>query len=109
MFKKLLKLCRNFQLILRRSRNFQKLLECLNRIFSFFPEILHYLLLDYLLNIRLVLNISVLFRDEHQRYGYITNQMRKCVKEFKNCGDLHWKLYQTAFDADPATLENMQM
>ncbi|XP_066147671.1 integrator complex subunit 7 isoform X2 [Euwallacea fornicatus] len=48
-------------------------------------------------------------RDEHQRYGYITNQMRKCVKEFKNCGDLHWKLYQTAFDADPVTLENMQI
>ncbi|CAG9772925.1 unnamed protein product [Ceutorhynchus assimilis] len=48
-------------------------------------------------------------RDEHQRYGYVTNQMRKCVKEFKNCGDLHWKLYQTAFDADPATLENMQI
>ncbi|XP_030755843.1 integrator complex subunit 7 [Sitophilus oryzae] len=48
-------------------------------------------------------------RDEHQRHGYITNQLRKCVKDFKNCGDLHWKLYQTAFDADPATLENMQI
>ncbi|XP_050311568.1 integrator complex subunit 7 [Anthonomus grandis grandis] len=48
-------------------------------------------------------------RDEHQRHGYITNQMRKCVKEFKNCGDLYWKLYQTAFDADPSTLENMQI
>ncbi|ERL84782.1 hypothetical protein D910_02207 [Dendroctonus ponderosae] len=48
-------------------------------------------------------------RDEHQRYGYITNQMRKCVKDFKNCGELHWKLYQTAFDADPVTLENMQI
>lgn len=48
-------------------------------------------------------------RDEHQRHGYITNQLRKCVKEFKNCSDLHWKLYQTAFDADPATLENMQI
>ncbi|XP_060527172.1 integrator complex subunit 7 isoform X1 [Cylas formicarius] len=48
-------------------------------------------------------------RDEHQRHGYITNQLRKCAKEFKNCGDLHWRLYQTAFDADPATLENMQI
>lgn len=48
-------------------------------------------------------------RDEYQRHGYITNQLRKCVKEFKNCGDLYWKLYQTAFDADPVTLENMQM
>lgn len=48
-------------------------------------------------------------RDEYQRHGYITNQLRKCGKEFKNCGELYWKLYQTAFDADPATLENMQM
>ncbi|XP_050514546.1 integrator complex subunit 7 isoform X1 [Diabrotica virgifera virgifera] len=48
-------------------------------------------------------------RDEYQRHGYITNQLRKCVKDFKNCGDLHWKLYQTTFDADPATLENMQI
>lgn len=48
-------------------------------------------------------------RDEYQRHGYITNQMRKCIKEFKNCGELYWKLYQTAFDADPATLENIQM
>jgi integrator complex subunit 7 len=48
-------------------------------------------------------------RDEYQRHGYITNQLRKCVKEFRNCGDLYWKLYQTAFDADPATLENMQI
>lgn len=48
-------------------------------------------------------------RDEYQRHGYVTNQLRKCVKEFKNCGDLHWKLYQTAFDADAVTLENMQM
>ncbi|KAJ8960602.1 hypothetical protein NQ318_013893 [Aromia moschata] len=48
-------------------------------------------------------------RDEYQRHGYITNQLRKCVKDFKNCGDMHWKLYQTAFDADPTTLENMQI
>lgn len=48
-------------------------------------------------------------RDEYQRHGYITNQMRKCVKELNNCSDLYWKLYQTAFDADPATLENIQM
>ncbi|XP_074033531.1 integrator complex subunit 7 [Leptinotarsa decemlineata] len=48
-------------------------------------------------------------RDEYQRHGYITNQLRKSVKEFKNCGDMHWKLYQTTFDADPATLENMQI
>lgn len=48
-------------------------------------------------------------RDEFQKHGYITNQIRKCSKDFKNCGELYWKLYQTAFDADPATLENIQM
>ncbi|XP_025830682.1 integrator complex subunit 7 [Agrilus planipennis] len=48
-------------------------------------------------------------RDEYQRHGYITNQIRKCVKDFKNCGDMYWKLYQTAFDADPVTLENIQI
>ncbi|CAH0553711.1 unnamed protein product [Brassicogethes aeneus] len=48
-------------------------------------------------------------RDEYQKHGYVTNQMRKCSVEFKNCGDLHWKLYQTAFDADPSTLDNMQI
>lgn len=47
-------------------------------------------------------------RDEFQRHGYITNQMRKIVKDFSNCSDMYWKLYQTAFDADPATLENIQ-
>lgn len=48
-------------------------------------------------------------RDEFQKHGYVTNQIRKCSKDFKNCGELYWKLYQTAFDADPATLENIQM
>ncbi|XP_057654555.1 integrator complex subunit 7 [Diorhabda carinulata] len=48
-------------------------------------------------------------RDEYQRHGYITNQLRKCAKDFKNCGDMHWKLYQTTFDADPATLEIIQI
>ncbi|CAG9865045.1 unnamed protein product [Phyllotreta striolata] len=48
-------------------------------------------------------------RDEYQRHGYVTNQLRKCVKDFKNCGDMHWKLYQASFDADPGTLENMQI
>lgn len=48
-------------------------------------------------------------RDEFQRHGYITNQLRKCTKELKSCAELYWKLYQTAFDADSATLENIQI
>ncbi|XP_069697826.1 integrator complex subunit 7 [Periplaneta americana] len=48
-------------------------------------------------------------RDNLQRYGHITNQLRKCVKEFRSCGELYWKLYQSAFDADPASLANIQI
>ncbi|XP_022912913.1 integrator complex subunit 7 [Onthophagus taurus] len=48
-------------------------------------------------------------RDEFMRHGYLTNQMRKCVKEFQNCSEMYWGLYQTAFDADPSTLENLQI
>lgn len=31
------------------------------------------------------------------------------MKDFKSCAENYWKLYQSAFDADPATLENIQM
>ncbi|PSN35963.1 hypothetical protein C0J52_21536 [Blattella germanica] len=48
-------------------------------------------------------------RDNLQRYGHITNQLRKSVKEFRSCGELYWKLYQSAFDADPASLANIQI
>ncbi|XP_067013341.2 integrator complex subunit 7 [Anabrus simplex] len=48
-------------------------------------------------------------RDHLQRYGHITNQLRKSVKEFRTCADLYWKLYQSAFDADPASLANIQI
>ncbi|CAA9993033.1 unnamed protein product [Nesidiocoris tenuis] len=48
-------------------------------------------------------------RDELQRCGHVTNQLRKCAKEFRQCGDMYWKLYQNAFDADPATLTNIQI
>ncbi|XP_063222620.1 integrator complex subunit 7 [Bacillus rossius redtenbacheri] len=48
-------------------------------------------------------------RDPLQRHGHVTNQLRKCVKELRACAELYWKLYQTAFDADPASLANMQL
>nr|CAD7259000.1 unnamed protein product [Timema shepardi]CAD7569889.1 unnamed protein product [Timema californicum] len=48
-------------------------------------------------------------RDPLQRYGHATNQLRKCVKEFRACAELYWKLYQSAFDADPASLVNIQL
>uniref|UniRef100_A0A0A9W714 Integrator complex subunit 7 n=2 Tax=Lygus hesperus TaxID=30085 RepID=A0A0A9W714_LYGHE len=48
-------------------------------------------------------------RDELQRCGHVTNQLRKCAKEFKTCGEMYWKLYQSAFDADPVSLTNIQI
>ncbi|KAL1131667.1 hypothetical protein AAG570_011280, partial [Ranatra chinensis] len=48
-------------------------------------------------------------RDDLQRCGHITNQLRKCAKDFRSCGDMYWKLYQSAFDADPSSLTNIQI
>ncbi|XP_049812143.1 LOW QUALITY PROTEIN: integrator complex subunit 7 [Schistocerca nitens] len=48
-------------------------------------------------------------RDPLQRFGHITAQLRKCVKDFRLCGEMYWKLYQSAFDADPASLANIQI
>ncbi|KAG8230967.1 hypothetical protein J437_LFUL003925, partial [Ladona fulva] len=48
-------------------------------------------------------------RDELLRCGHATFQLRKCAKEFRACGDLYWKLYQSAFDADPSSLANIQI
>ncbi|XP_014239992.1 integrator complex subunit 7 [Cimex lectularius] len=48
-------------------------------------------------------------RDDLQCSGHITNQLRKCAKEFRSCGEAFWKLYQSAFDADPISLTNIQI
>uniref|UniRef100_A0A1B6DJT3 Integrator complex subunit 7 n=1 Tax=Clastoptera arizonana TaxID=38151 RepID=A0A1B6DJT3_9HEMI len=48
-------------------------------------------------------------RDDLQRFGHVTNQLRKCVKQFHVCGELYCKLYQSAFDADPTSLVNIQI
>lgn len=48
-------------------------------------------------------------RDHLQKYGHITNQLRKAVKILKVCEDLYSKLYKSAFDADPCTLEFLEM
>ncbi|XKL62908.1 hypothetical protein PGB90_002741 [Kerria lacca] len=47
-------------------------------------------------------------RDDLQRYGQITNQLRKRARELKACSEKYWKLYQTAFDADPISLLNIK-
>ncbi|XP_059616371.1 integrator complex subunit 7 [Phlebotomus argentipes] len=48
-------------------------------------------------------------RDHLQMYGHVTNQLRKTVKTFKMCEDAYLKLYKSAFDADPCTLEYLQV
>ncbi|XP_055682037.1 integrator complex subunit 7 [Lutzomyia longipalpis] len=48
-------------------------------------------------------------RDHLQMYGHVTNQLRKTVKTFKVCEDSYAKLYKSAFDADPCTLQYLQL
>ena len=48
-------------------------------------------------------------RDPLQKFGHITNQLRKCVKSLKVCEENYSVLYKSAFDADPCTLEQMEI
>lgn len=48
-------------------------------------------------------------RDPLQKYGHITNQFRKCVKSLKRCEDSYNTLYKSSFDADPGTLEQLEI
>ncbi|KAG7198235.1 hypothetical protein KM043_005639 [Ampulex compressa] len=46
--------------------------------------------------------------DDLQRYGRVTQQLRKSAQELKACADNYQKLYQSAFDADPGSLANIR-
>lgn len=48
-------------------------------------------------------------RDHLQKYGHVTNQLRKTVKTLKICEENYAKLYKAAFDADPCTLEFLEL
>lgn len=48
-------------------------------------------------------------RDPLQKFGHITNQLRKCVKSLKVCEENYSVLYKSAFDADPCTLEQLEI
>lgn len=48
-------------------------------------------------------------RDPLQKFGHVTTQLRKSVKTFKVCEELYARLYKTSFDADPATLEHLEI
>ncbi|XP_063706873.1 integrator complex subunit 7 [Culicoides brevitarsis] len=48
-------------------------------------------------------------RDHLQKFGHVTNQLRKTVKTLKICEENYQKLYKSAFDADPGTLEHLEI
>lgn len=48
-------------------------------------------------------------RDNLQKFGHVTTQFRKCVKSIRACEESYSKLYKSAFDADPCTLEHLEM
>lgn len=54
-------------------------------------------------------NIAQNSRDPLQKFGHITNQFRKCVKALKVCEENYSVLYKSAFDADPCTLELLEI
>ncbi|XP_001602468.2 integrator complex subunit 7 [Nasonia vitripennis] len=47
-------------------------------------------------------------KDELQRYGRVTSQLRKSLLELRTCAENYQKLYQSAFDADPGSLNNIR-
>ena len=53
--------------------------------------------------------VAVATRDELQRCGRITHQLRKCVSDLKVVADAFAKLYQSSFDADKDSLVNLQL
>ncbi|XP_067645572.1 integrator complex subunit 7 [Eurosta solidaginis] len=48
-------------------------------------------------------------RDYLQKFGHVTNQLRKLVKALKSCEESYARLYKSAFDADPVTLEFLEL
>lgn len=48
-------------------------------------------------------------RDNLQKYGHVTNQLRKSVKILKSCEINYLNLYKSAFDADPCSLEYIEL
>ncbi|XP_024947780.1 integrator complex subunit 7 isoform X2 [Cephus cinctus] len=47
-------------------------------------------------------------KDDLQRYGRVTHQLRKSAQDLRSCAENYQKLYQSAFDADPGSLANIR-
>jgi len=48
-------------------------------------------------------------RDYLQKFGHVTNQLRKLVKALKACEETYARLYKSSFDADHVTLEFLEV
>ncbi|KAH8408383.1 hypothetical protein KR215_004657 [Drosophila sulfurigaster] len=48
-------------------------------------------------------------RDYLQKFGHVTNQLRKLVKSLKACEETYARLYKSSFDADNVTLEFLEV
>ncbi|EDW78976.1 uncharacterized protein Dwil_GK10946 [Drosophila willistoni] len=48
-------------------------------------------------------------RDYLQKFGHVTNQLRKLVKAVKACEETYARLYRSSFDADNVTLEFLEV
>ncbi|XP_011314620.1 integrator complex subunit 7 [Fopius arisanus] len=53
-------------------------------------------------------SIAEVTSDKLQVYGRVTYQLRKSAKDFRNCAENYQKLYQSAFDADQGSLNNIK-
>ncbi|RLU23406.1 hypothetical protein DMN91_003610 [Ooceraea biroi] len=56
----------------------------------------------------IAVTVVIATKDDLQRYGRVTQQLRKSAQDLKNCADNYQKLYQSAFDADPGSLANIR-
>ncbi|XP_071642440.1 integrator complex subunit 7 [Temnothorax longispinosus] len=56
----------------------------------------------------IAVTVVIATKDDLQRYGRVTHQLRKSAQDLKNCAENYQKLYQSAFDADPGSLANIR-
>ncbi|KAG9484610.1 hypothetical protein GDO78_010148 [Eleutherodactylus coqui] len=53
--------------------------------------------------------IAMTSGNDLQRCGRISTQMKQCMEEFRNLAVRYGDLYQSSFDADSATLRNLEL
>ncbi|KAF7989463.1 hypothetical protein HCN44_008137 [Aphidius gifuensis] len=56
----------------------------------------------------IAMSIVLSTKDDYQKYGRVTYQLRKSIQDFNTCAMNYQKLYQSSFDADQGTLDNIR-